>query len=307
MPRVLITDSDLGDSALETSILEERLSAEVRVDQLRTEAEVIGAVADYQPDALLVQWAPITRAVFEAATRLKVIGRFGIGIDMIDVQAASEHGVAVHNVPDYCIEEVATHAVALGLALWRRLPAFDAQVRAGTPDVASAAGGIGRLSEATIGLVGLGRIGRRVAQAFEVWGARIIVTDPVAGHDGYDRVSLPQQAREADLISLHAPLLPDTYHLIDTQFLDSCQRRPYLVNTSRGGLVDSAAVAAALRDGRLAGAGLDVFESEPLPADDPLQSAPNVMLTPHAAWCSAAALPELRRRAALAVADHLSS
>lgn len=306
MPRVLITDSDLGDSTLETSILEERLSAEVRVKQLQAEAEVIDAVADYQPDALIVQWAPITRAVFEVATRLKVIGRFGIGIDMIDVQAAEEHHVAVHNVPDYCIEEVATHAVALGLALWRRLPVFDAEVRTGTWDASSAAASIRRLSEATIGLIGLGRIGRLVARAFEVWGTRILVTDPVVGHDAYHRVDLQQLAREADLISLHAPLLPDTYHLIDAGFLDECQRRPYLVNTSRGSLVESAAVAAALEDGRLAGAGLDVFENEPLAADDPLRSAPNVLLTPHAAWCSATALPELRRRAALAVVDGLS-
>jgi D-3-phosphoglycerate dehydrogenase / 2-oxoglutarate reductase len=306
MPRVLITDSDLGDSTLETSILKERLSAEVRVEQLRTEAEVIDAVADYQPDALLVQWAPITRAVFDVATRLKVIGRFGIGIDMIDVRAAMEHSVAVHNVPDYCIEEVATHAVALGLALWRRLPVFDAEVRVGTWDASSAASSIRRLSEATIGLIGLGRIGWRVAQAFEVWGARILVTDPVAGHDGYPRVDPLRLAREADLISLHAPLLPDTYHFIDTRFLDECRQRPYLVNTSRGSLVESAAVAAALGDGRLAGAGLDVFESEPLPADDPLRSAPNVILTPHAAWCSVTALPELRKRAVLAVVDRLS-
>jgi len=306
-PRILITDNDLGDSELETSILQEQLGADVKVGRLRTEAEVIEAVTAFQPDALLVQWAPITRAVFDSATNLKAIGRFGIGIDMIDVQAAAEHGVAIDNVPDYCLEEVATHAVALGLGLWRRLPAFDAEVRRGEWNAGSHAQDIRRLSESIIGLIGLGRIGLRVAKAFEALGARVIVSDPVAGADSYTRVTLKVLARDSDLISLHAPLVPETHHVINRAFLDACGRQPYIVNTSRGGLIDATALIAALDDGRLRGAALDVFESEPLAATDPLRSAPNVLLTPHAAWCSMSALPELRRRTALAVANRLSS
>ena len=306
-PRILITDNDLGDSKLETTILEERLGADVKVCQLRTAAEVVEAVAAFQPEALLVQWAPITRAVFDAATNLKAIGRFGIGVDMIDLQAATDHGVAVDNVPDYCLEEVTTHAVALGLALWRRVPAFDAELRRGEWNAGSHAKDIRRISESTVGLIGLGRIGLRVAKVFEGLGARIIVSDPLAGVDGYERVPLDLLAREADLISLHAPLLPETHHVIDRAFLDACEQRPYIVNTSRGGLIDSTALVAALNDGRVRGAALDVFESEPLGATDSLRSARNVLLTPHAAWCSVSALPELRRRTALAVANRLSS
>jgi D-3-phosphoglycerate dehydrogenase len=305
--RILITDNDLGDSQLEIDLLRKALGAEVTVADCSDEDDVVAAVRDVNPDAVIVQWAPVTQEVFEVAPNLKAISRLGIGIDMIDTAAAAEHDVAVMNVPHYCIEEVATHAVALGLALWRRIPQFDAGLREGRWDAATNASRVHRLSESTVGLLGMGRIGALVAASFAGWGARIIVCDPVEGDDGYERVSLERLAGEADLISLHAPLVPETHQIIGPAFLRSCARSPILVNTSRGPLIDEAALVYALTSGTISGAGLDVFEDEPLHPANPLRSAPNTLLTPHAAWCSDLALPELRRQAALNLVRHFGA
>lgn len=303
--KVLITDNDLGDSELESRVLRDGLDADVVVRACRTEADVLAAVSETQPDGMLVQWAPITRAVLESAASCRAISRLGIGLDMIDLEAAAARGIPVRNVPHYCTEEVATHAVALGLALWRRLPDLDAQVRGGRWEAAAAADSMSRLSESTVGLIGMGRIGRLVADAYAQWGATVVVSDPVSGDDPYERVSVEELAARAQLISLHAPLTAQTRNLVNDAFLARCTQAPILINVSRGGLHDSAAVASALADGRLSGAGIDVFITEPLPLDDPLRGAPHTILTPHAAWCSRQALPELRRLAALNLVEEL--
>lgn len=251
--RILLTDLDVGDPALEIGLLEERLGAEVTVRNCRTEADVLTAVRETSPHGVLVQWAPITAAVLDAAPELRVVSRIGIGLDMVDVDAAKARGVAVRNVPHYCTEEVATHAVALGLSLWRRIPDLDREVRSGSWDAASSANEIRRLSSSTIGLIGMGRIGRRVADAYAVWGARVIVHDPVQGDDPYPRVSLQAIAMESHLVSLHAPLVDSTRHVVDRIFLTTCRQRPHLVNVSRGGLVDTVALADALMQGSIAG------------------------------------------------------
>jgi D-3-phosphoglycerate dehydrogenase len=224
---------------------------------------------------------------------------------MIDVAAAERRRIAVRNVPHYCTEEVATHAVALALALWRNIPQFDADVRRGVWNASSAAMGIGRLSEATIALVGAGRIGSLVARAFAPWGSRIIVHDPAPAEDAYPRVSLDEVAKHADIISVHAPLNQHTHHMIDAEFFDRCERSPILINTSRGGLVDLEAVVDAIHAGALRGAGLDVFETEPLDPTHQILSNSKVLVTPHAAWCSRDALPELRTQAIMNVVNAL--
>lgn len=307
-PVVLLTDSDLGDRSLEAGWLRDELDAEVVIADCRTAEDVVAAVRDHQPDAIVTQWAPVNAEAIEIARgTCRVISRIGIGIDMVDVAAAEAAGIPVRNVPHYCTEEVATHAVALALALWRRLPQFDAEVRSGVWNAASHVGDIGRLSNATVGLIGCGRIGLLVAKAFEVWGASVIVVDPAPATDGYERVTLAQLAERADIISLHAPLFESTRHIVGEEFLDSLARRPVLVNTSRGPLIDVPAAVRAVEDGRLRGLGLDVFEVEPLPADDSVRSAPNTLLAPHAAWCSAEALPDLRRGAIQNVIEALQS
>lgn len=301
---VLLTDSDLGDRELERRMLVDELDAEVIVADCVTEEDVAELVRRHDPDAIVTQWAPVGRLVFDAARRLRLISRVGIGIDMIDLAAAQAAGVEVRNVPHYCTEEVATHAVAMALALWRRLPQFDALVRDGVWDAASHAGSITRLSQATIGLIGCGRIGTLVGKAFQVWGAEVIVVDPAAGEDGFPRVSLEEVAERADIVSLHAPLLEGTRHIVGEDFLQRVRHAPVLVNTSRGGLVDVDAAVRAVSEGRIRGLGLDVFDHEPLPADHPVRHAPDTLLAPHAAWCSREALPDLRRGAVRNVVDY---
>lgn len=303
---VLLTDSDLGDRSFERDLLHAAGDVEVVIADCRTEDDVVAEVRRHDPDAIVTQWAPIGARAFDAATRLKLVSRVGIGIDMIDLPTAHAAGVEVRNVPHYCTEEVATHAVALALALWRRLPQLDAEVRSGEWNAAAHAPEIGRLSGATVGLVGAGRIGALVGRAFAVWGARVIVVDPVPGDDGFERVEFDELARRSDIVSLHAPLLDSTRHLVGRDFLAAAERRPIIVNTSRGGLVDLDALTEAAHDGRVRGLGLDVFEEEPLAADHPIRTAPNTLLAPHAAWCSREALPDLRRGAVENVIDFFS-
>ena len=307
-PTVLLTDNDLGDRALEARWLREELGAEVVIANCVSAADVAAEVVRTRPDAIVTQWAPVDADVIAvAAGRCRLISRIGIGIDMVDLPAAAAAGIEVRNVPNYCVEEVAAHAVALALSLWRRLPQLDAEVRSGVWRAAAHAPEISRLSGATLGLIGCGHIGRLVARAFEAWGTEVIVVDPAPANDGYERVTLDELAERADIISLHAPLLAQTRHIIGENFLNSVKRRPVLVNTSRGPLIDVGAAVAAVSDGRLRGLGLDVFETEPLPDDDPVRSAPSTIITPHAAWCSAEALPDLRRGAIQNVIDVLGT
>ncbi|GAA1962168.1 C-terminal binding protein [Microbacterium aquimaris] len=295
---VLLTDSDLGDRGLEVSWLTAELDVEVVVAHCTTAEDVAREVRACRPDAIVTQWAPIDAAVVaEAAPSCRIISRLGIGIDMIDVSAAEAAGIQVRNVAHYCTEEVATHAVAVALSLWRRLPDLDREVRAGRWGAAAHAGRISRLSDATLGLVGCGRIGRLVARAFEAWGTRVIVFDPVDARDGYERVGLGTLAERADIVSLHAPLVDSTRHIVGEEFLAAVRRRPIVVNTARGGLIDVDVAVAALDDGRIGGLGLDVFDVEPLSEDAAIRHAPSTIITPHAAWCSAQALPDLRRGA----------
>jgi D-3-phosphoglycerate dehydrogenase len=302
--RVLITDNDLGDSVLESNLLKEHISADVFVEQCKDEESVISAIEKYNPDALIVQFAPITRTVISKIANVKIISRFGIGLDMIDLEAAQEAGISVKNVPYYCTEEVATHALSLALSLWRKIPQFDDQVRSGSWSAIQYANKIQRISNSTIGLIGVGRIGGLLGGYFQALGARVIAVDPFAGTDKFERVDLATLAAESDLISLHCPLTKESVHIISTEFLEMTKKRPILINTSRGGLIDPIAVADALNSGRLSGAGLDVFEIEPLPLDDQIRQAPNTIITPHSSWASVQALPQLRHDAAFNVINY---
>lgn len=305
-PSVLLTDNDLGDRAEECAVLERELDARVTIAQCRTEEDVLEAVRAQQPDAIVTQWAPITAAVIDELDHCAVISRIGIGLDVVDLDAAQSAGIDVRNVPDYCIEEVAAHATAMLMSLARRLPNLDSDLRSGQWNAAEGAKRIGRLSSLTLGLVGAGRIGQIVARAFKIWGTEVIVYDPYVTHSEFEQVSLEQLAERSDMISLHAPLTEENRHVIGRKFFANCTRAPILVNTSRGGLIDAAALTEALVLGLVSSAGLDVFEVEPLPADDPLRSAPNCILTAHAAWSSRQALPDLRRGAIQNVIDALT-
>ena len=302
MTRIVITDCDHDSVDVERSTAAGR-GAEISLSQCRTEDDVIAAAEG--ADAVVVQYAPITARVLDALPRLRAVGRYGVGVDTVDVPAATERGVAVCNVPDYGTEDVSDHALALALALARGIVRFDRDVRRGRYDMVKP---LHRVREQTFGVVGLGLIGSATARKARGAGFRTIGCDPVlepgsTTADGVSVVTFEEVLSTADVVSLHVPLVPATQHLIGERALGSMKPGAVLVNTCRGGVVDTDALVAALTGGRIAGAGLDVFEIEPLPTDHPLSTCENVVLTPHAAWYSEESYVELKSRVVENVAD----
>jgi D-3-phosphoglycerate dehydrogenase len=304
-PLVVITDSNLPSVEVEEQLLRPAGFEVVRAS-CRSEQDVIDAGA--QADALIVQWAPVTAAVLEKLERCRFVSRLGIGWDMIDVTAASRLGIAVANTPDYCIEEVAAHSIALALAASRGLLELDRSVRRDEWAVAANTPTVTRPSCAQFAVIGFGRIGRRVAEIARAIGYRVVVHDSGVSDEevearGFGVGTLEQVLAGAQVVSLHVPLTDETHHLIDARALARMSDTTFLVNTSRGGLIDEVALAASLHAGTIGGAALDVFQPEPLPEGSPLRGAPNLLLTPHAAWYSSEALAELPLHAARQVID----
>jgi D-3-phosphoglycerate dehydrogenase len=245
---------------------------------------------------LIVQYAPISGEVLGSLPAVRVVGRYGVGLDTIDLVTAARLGIRVVNVPDYCTDEVADHALGLILALTRGIVPLDRGVQRGTWDF-RLAGRVRRPSSQRLGVVGLGRIGAALARRGAALGYDVVGADPVGARDsGVQLVDLETLLATSDVISIHAPLDGSTHHLIDARALGLIRPTAILVNTSRGGLVDHDALVDALLAGRLAGAGLDVLEQEPIPADDPLVGLANVVLTPHAAFYSEESLIEMKRK-----------
>ncbi len=222
------------------------------------------------------------------ADSVQVIGRAGVGLDTIDLDAAERHGVAVVYQPTYAVSEVATHAVSMFLSLQRQLPQADAVVRAGWGGAADV-GRVWSLSDSSVGVLGCGRIGRAVVDRLVPFVREVRVFDPMVTEDvpGARLVAgLDELLHDVDALSLHLPLNEETRHIIGRTQMRRMRSGSLLVNVSRGGLVDEQELAQALNDGHIAGAGLDVFETEPLPDSSPLRSAPNLLLSPHIAWYS---------------------
>ncbi len=250
-------------------------------------------------DALLMSWVPMDRCVIDQLQRCRVIVRFGIGVDMIDLAAATERGILVCNTATYCLDEVSNHAMGLLLMLNRGLQQDLDAVRAGGW-FRSSATPPRRLIGQRLGLVGLGNIGRLVASKARGFGLDVVAFDPyLRGRaptaDGISLVDLDELLASADIVSVHCPLNASTHHLLGRRELDLMKTTAFLINTARGPIVDQAALCAALAEHRLAGAGLDVFETEPLPANDPLRTLDNVILTPHSASWSVESSAECRR------------
>lgn len=258
-------------------------------------------------DIVLVRESPVSRAVIETMDRCKGIVRYGIGVDNIDLPFARERGIVVANVPDYGIEEVSTHTVALLLAVVRQLVVRDRNVRSGQW-TATRAQPMYRLRDRTLGLVGYGRIARQTHEKLAGFGfGRVLVNDPSCeAPPGAELAELDRLCAESDVISLHAPLTPKTRHLIDARRIALMRPTAILVNTARGGLVDLEALQVALAERRLLGAGLDVFEREPLDPAHPLASLDNVVVSDHIGWYSEEAMRELQRKAAEEVVRILS-
>ena len=286
-PTVVITDCDHPDVDPERAVCEEA-DVELRLEQCSSAQDVIEAAAD--ADALIVQYAPIGDDVLDALERCRGVVRYGVGVDTIDVEAATRRGVWVVNVPDYGTEEVSDHAVALLLCLLRGVVALDRSVRDGRWDE-TAVRPLHRLSTRTVGVVGCGRIGAAFARKARGLGLAVVGYDPSGLPDelraaGVEEADLEELLETSDAVSLHLPLGPDTEHLIGAWALERMRPGAYLINTSRGGLVDSAALLSALEARAIAGAALDVLESEPPAAGDALVNHERVVVTPHAAWYS---------------------
>lgn len=282
--------------------------ARLELRPCREPDEVVAFAAD--ADAILARQAPLGRSVIERLERCRVIARYGTGVDNVDLAAATERGIVVANVVGFGTHEVAEHAIALLLAGARRIVSHDRAVRAGAWDIGSA-DPIHRISGSCLGLVGFGAIGRAVARKLVGFELRTLVHDPFLEPGairalGAEPVGLDELLAQADLISLHAPLTDATRHIIDARALALVKPSAVLVNTARGGLVDSAALAAALGDGRLAAAGLDVHEEEPLPADHVLRRCERAILLDHAGWYSEESTAALQQGAIDAVVAVLS-
>ena len=297
-PRVLVTDHGFPNLRHEETTLA-AAGAELVVAQCKTADEVIAAAKDM--DALLVQWAPITAAVIATLTRCKVIVRYGIGVDNVDLVAAKAKGIAVCNIPDYGVREVAEHAVSLALALVRQLPQIDSRLRSGTwkitPDRPMPA-----LHASTFATAGFGRIARTAHEMMAGFGCQRIAYDPYVTAEvmkaaGVEKVEMDALFARADVLSLHLPATAETKHFVSAERLTQMKKTAIVVNTARGPLVDTAAAAAALKAGTIAGLGVDVYEKEPVEKDHPLFAAPNALLTSHVAWYSESSIPRLQQLA----------
>ncbi len=303
---VLITwpDYDVEDERLGQALTRAGLRIRLAPKRgARSEAEVRSLLDGVV--AAIVSTDPFSAATFRARPALRIVARVGVGVDSIDLDAATAAGVAVTVTPGANDHTVADHAVALMLACLRRLVEHDAGVRRGawnrTGDHTPWA-----LTGATVGLVGYGRIGRLVAERLRGFGARILVTDPVAVPDsGEELVDLPELLAAADVVSLHAPLLPSTRLLIGAGELRRMRRTAILVNTARGAVIDEAALAQALLRKELRGAALDVFKDEPPDPGSPLLALDNVVLSPHIAGLSDQSIEQMVTRATTSVLDVL--
>jgi D-3-phosphoglycerate dehydrogenase len=294
---VVITDCDHGGVDPERAVLGGH-GVELRVLNCRTAEEVADQAGD--ADVLINQYVPITGAVLDALPRCRLVVRYGVGVDNVDVKAATGRGVWVANVPDYGRDEVADHTLALALSLLRGVVVLDRSVRDGVWDL-EAARPLRRLSVLTWGVVGCGAIGRGVAARAAGLGMRVLGHDlpGVRSEPPIERVGLEALLQGADVVSLHAALDPASHHLIGAAALARMRPTAFLVNTARGGLVDAAALLAALEAGELAGAALDVLEGEP--PDElgwRLARHPRVVATPHAAWYSEEAFHTLKSEVA---------
>jgi D-3-phosphoglycerate dehydrogenase / 2-oxoglutarate reductase len=294
---VVITDCDHDNVDPERAVLDGH-DVELRVLACRTPEEVAAQAGD--ADVLINQYVPITAEVLDALPRCRLVVRYGVGVDNVDVPAAAERGVWVANVPDYGRDEVADHTLALALSLLRGVVVLDRSVRDGTWGL-DAARPLRRLSVLTWGVVGCGAIGAAVAGRAAGLGMRVLGYDlpQVPSQPPIERVPLEELLATADLVSLHAALTPESRHLVGADALARMRPTAFLVNTARGGLVDTAALLAALDAGRLAGAALDVLETEP--PDDlgrRLAGHPRAVVTPHAAWYSEEAFLTLKTEVA---------
>lgn len=304
MPQVLVTDSTFETLDTERAILAAS-GLEVVGRQCRTVEELLTVVPD--ADAVITQFAPVTARVIQAMTKARIIVRYGIGVDNVDLDAARIRGIPVCNVPDFCTDEVADHTLAFILALTRQVLPNCLHVRVGKWGLATPLAEMRTLCDLTVGVVGFGRIGREVVRRLIPFGCAVRVFDPVASPSAIREAgAVPLDAlgpllESSDLVTLHCPSTPATRRMMNAEAFARMKPRSLLVNVARGDLIDTPALLWALHSGHLSGTALDVFDPEPIPTDHPVLQLPNVIVAAHVASASANAVRKLRETAAMLV------
>ncbi len=310
MPKFVVLDSHVvpdADYRVEKKILEDK-GIECVVGRCKSEEEILSLAKD--ADGIGLIYANMNRGLISRLERCQVMVRYGVGYDSIDVQAATDHGICVCNLPDYCQPEVATHAAALLLDLCRKVTVFDRYVRAGNWNE-NYGYKVHRLSALTLGLVGLGHMSRQFVRYIKPFGMHLLAYDPYAGDEtfrenGVEKVTLDQLYARSDVISIHTPLTPETHHLINAESIAKMKDGVMLINTSRGPIVDTDALVDALKRGKVQAAALDVVEGEPI--RDPhakLFECENLIVTPHSAYYSAESGRDQHQKVAYSAIDVL--
>jgi D-3-phosphoglycerate dehydrogenase len=298
--QVVVTDYTFADLSIEEQLI---VSSGLNLNsgQAKTPEELIPLVKD--ADAVITQFAPVNATVIERMERAKVIVRYGIGVDNVDLKAARAKGIPVCNVPDYCIDEVADHTLAFLLASTRQIVPHSVAVHSGKWGLATPISEFRVLRDMTVGIIGFGRIGREVAARLKPFKCRVMIHDPVVDAEkielaGYEPASLASLLKNSDAVTLHCPSMESTRGLIGHETLAEMKHGAILINLARGDLVQTDALVSAIKTGKLAGAALDVFSPEPIPAGHPILSMENVILAPHIASVSVPAVKKLRETAA---------
>jgi D-3-phosphoglycerate dehydrogenase / 2-oxoglutarate reductase len=300
MPQLLVAVSDSVFPNLDPAreVLS-KIGADLRLAEQPTPEAILQVARD--ADALLVTYAQITAEMIRQMKRCRIISRFGIGVDNVDVAAATDAGILVTKVPDYCIDEVSDHTMALLLALVRKIPFANSRAHAGRWEMPAVVP-IHRLRGTVLGLLGFGRIPQLVAPKAKAFGLMVVTHDPyippeVAARAGVERLGFTELLKISDYVSIHTPLMPETHGLFNAEVFRHMKPSAYLINTARGSIIDELALAKALDAGQLAGAALDVLPHEP-PSASPLFGRDNVILTPHMSFYSVESLVDLQTKAA---------
>ena len=304
--KVIITDAEYKSLEIEKEELN-KIGAEVILGQCKTENEIVKIAKD--ADGLLVQYASITRRVIESLQKCKVIARYGIGVDSIDIEAATEHGICIVNVLNYCIDEVSDHTIALALACIRKIVMLNNAIKKGIWDF-KIAEPIFRLRNMKLGLVGFGNIARMVSRKAQAFGLSVLAHDPyisssVMTQNNVRKVNLEDLLAEADIVSLHLPLTKTTKYIFAEKEFRTMKETAFIINTGRGPLIKEKDLYRALKEKWIAGAALDVTEKEPIDSDNNLLKLDNIIITPHVSFYSDASLRDLQRNAAKGVAQVL--
>lgn len=310
MPKYKIVISDYQYESIEPQreVIRQFPDAQLLPLQCKTEEDVLRLAAD--ADIIINQYAPMTARVIQGLKHCKAIIRYGIGVDSVDLDAASEKGIYVCNVPDYGVDETSNHTIALILAMARKLPVIMADVKRGGWGL-ECGKPMHRFAGSTLGLIGLGRIASAIAEKMKPFHLNVIAYDPYisdahAASLGVTRTDFKTLCRTSDYISIHCPATPDNYHLINDAAFRLMKPTAYLINAARGSIVDEQALISALQNGRIAGAALDVLEKEPVDRQSPLLTMDQVILTSHFGGYSEEAIETLQRKAAQEAVNILS-